>query len=524
MSSFNFKDNLTIDNNKSLKWINNTNTTRNNILLLDNNNDLYLNSGAGSIFINNSNTNTYLNYINTAGNVIIGGKIGISTNTSPSTLLSIAKNNYISIDNDNGYLGIIASTSTNGSSLKLFGNNSGVSSGCLNIYSGNNSYGNISFFVANNSNILKLSYDGNIYFQPNGSTQVLNINNSTSSFTNNVKILNTDNSTSLTSGGALTINGGISIEKDMYINKIYTNKLYIQDTSNSSGFTNGALISSGGINISSTTDSISITSGGAATINGGLSVYKKSYFGGKMTINDSTISTDSLTGSLIVYGGVGINSSMYLRGSANNVKISPSNNGEESSIKLYSTNNFSDGTGGNTSWILGHNTNSIGSGNFCIYNTNITRSSFVIDYNNNTYIYGNLNIKGTDNSIGVGSGGSLIIDGGCSVVKDMYVGGSINSYSDIKLKENIEKINNEDILDKIKYIQSYKYNFKNDSNKKNHIGLIAQEVQEIFPELLSTSGEFLTLNYLNFNAILLECVKRLKYELDELKLSINKPR
>lgn len=521
MSSFNFKDNLTIDNNKSLKWLNNTKTTRNNILLLDNNNDLYLNSGEGSVFINNSNTNTYLNYINTVGNVIIGGKIGISTNTSPSTLLTIAKNNYISIDNDNGYLGLIASTTTNGSSLKLFGNNTGVSSGCLDIYSGNNSSGNISFFVANNSNILKLSYDGTIYFQPNGSTQVLNINSTNSTFTNNINILNTDNSTSLTSGGAITISGGISVEKDMYINKIYTNKLFVLDTSNSSGVTNGAIIVSGGLNISSTTDSISITSGGAATINGGLSVLKKSYFGGKLTINDSTISSDSLTGSLIVYGGVGINSNVYLRGSANNIKISPSNNGDESSIKLYSNNNFTDGTGGNTSWILGQNTNSIGSGNFCIYNSNITKSSFVIDYDNNTSIYGKLNIKSTENSTGVGSGGSLNIEGGCSIIKDVYIGGSINSYSDINLKENIKRLNHDDILEKIQTIKCYKYNFKNDIYKKTQIGLIAQEVQENFPELLSKSGDYLTLNYLNFNAILLECIKKLKTELDEIKLSIN---
>ena len=39
-TSYNFKDNLTVDNNKYLKWLDNTGTSRANVISLDNYNNV----------------------------------------------------------------------------------------------------------------------------------------------------------------------------------------------------------------------------------------------------------------------------------------------------------------------------------------------------------------------------------------------------------------------------------------------------------------------------------------------------
>ncbi len=55
--------------------------------------------------------------------------------------------------------------------------------------------------------------------------------------------------------------------------------------------------------------------------------------------------------------------------------------------------------------------------------------------------------------------------------------------SDRRLKNILSK--NTDGLDKIKQIKVYNYTFKNDKDKKPHVGVIAQELQKIFPNSVS---------------------------------------
>ncbi|MCX7955379.1 MAG: tail fiber domain-containing protein, partial [Bacteroidales bacterium] len=89
--------------------------------------------------------------------------------------------------------------------------------------------------------------------------------------------------------------------------------------------------------------------------------------------------------------------------------------------------------------------------------------------------------------------------------------------SDIKLKENIESIKYG--LNEILQLKPVFFNFKDDKNKKKQIGLIAQEVQQVIPELVNKHEEsgYLSIDYSKFVPVLINAIKDLKKEIDELK-------
>ena len=110
------------------------------------------------------------------------------------------------------------------------------------------------------------------------------------------------------------------------------------------------------------------------------------------------------------------------------------------------------------------------------------------------------------------SGGNLTLD------NDLIIGGNITSASDKRLKENITPL--EDCLSKIKKISGYSFtrNDLEDKNKK-YLGLIAQEVEEVFPDLVTETNNTKSINYQSFVAVLLECIKELNDKLENKILS-----
>jgi hypothetical protein len=77
----------------------------------------------------------------------------------------------------------------------------------------------------------------------------------------------------------------------------------------------------------------------------------------------------------------------------------------------------------------------------------------------------------------------------------------------------------EDNLSKLESITPIYYSFNNFADDKNRIGLIAQEVQEHFPELVEVEPrtEKLTLDYTGLIPVLLGAIKELKTEIETLK-------
>lgn len=106
------------------------------------------------------------------------------------------------------------------------------------------------------------------------------------------------------------------------------------------------------------------------------------------------------------------------------------------------------------------------------------------------------------------------------VNKDLYVTGNIYNPSDVKLKENIEPISDSKI-EKLLDLESVEYNLKSDIKKKKHYGLIAQDVEKNYPELISDSNlGFKTVNYVELIPLLLLKMKNMQKEIDELKEQI----
>ena len=85
--------------------------------------------------------------------------------------------------------------------------------------------------------------------------------------------------------------------------------------------------------------------------------------------------------------------------------------------------------------------------------------------------------------------------------------GTITANSDIRLKKNLERIEN--ALEKVGQISGYTYDTIYDD--KRHGGVIAQEIDEVFPEIVNKGNDgLLGVEYGNISALLIEALKELK--------------
>jgi len=108
---------------------------------------------------------------------------------------------------------------------------------------------------------------------------------------------------------------------------------------------------------------------------------------------------------------------------------------------------------------------------------------------------------------------TLTIDSSGNVVAQ----GTVTASSDEKLKKNITTI--EDSLDKVSELRGVEYDRVD--NDTHHIGLIAQEVEKVLPELVITGENGLkSVAYGNVTAVLIEAIKELKVEITELRKRI----
>lgn len=103
----------------------------------------------------------------------------------------------------------------------------------------------------------------------------------------------------------------------------------------------------------------------------------------------------------------------------------------------------------------------------------------------------------------------------------IYSNGDIVAFassSDIRKKENISKIDN--ALEKVMSVNGYTYNFIGDDRRIT--GVIAQEIEEILPEAVheiddELFGKSKAVRYGNIAGLLIEAIKELKNQLDEVK-------
>ena len=93
----------------------------------------------------------------------------------------------------------------------------------------------------------------------------------------------------------------------------------------------------------------------------------------------------------------------------------------------------------------------------------------------------------------------------------------VNSTSDVNLKENIHQIKNP--LDKVIQINGVGFRWKD--SKEEAIGVIAQDIEEVIPELVKISNGTKTVNYNGLVGVLIEAIKEQQRQIEDLKKQIN---
>lgn len=109
------------------------------------------------------------------------------------------------------------------------------------------------------------------------------------------------------------------------------------------------------------------------------------------------------------------------------------------------------------------------------------------------------------------SSGTLTVDN--LTVSNDFQADSITETSSLVLKTDIEPIQN--AVDKIVSLSGI--NYTRISSGRREAGLIAEEVEKILPELVDSQGEYKSISYSRLTAYLIEAVKTLKTELDEVR-------
>lgn len=257
-TSYNFKNHITFDNNKYIKWLDDSGTIRHNVLGVNSNMHVQLNSvSTGNVYINtNTNSKTILN-TNNDEPTIIGSKLGIglTENETIGHTITFSDNASIGLSTSNGSLSIYGTSVTSGASkIELFGSEYSVEElkSSIKIQSGNSTNINagIGFYTENDSRKMKIYKDGTIEISPNGNDIRCKITNEKTEFDNNIHIKSMVDSTN-SSTGSLVVNGGVSVNK----------QVCIYNTAQALGF----------------------GSGGSLTVLGGVSMAKDVYVGGIIT-------------------------------------------------------------------------------------------------------------------------------------------------------------------------------------------------------------------------------------------------
>ena len=130
---------------------------------------------------------------------------------------------------------------------------------------------------------------------------------------------------------------------------------------------------------------------------------------------------------------------------------------------------------------------------------------------------GNIGIGGTftpDTTLDIS--GNIKCRNDLIVLEDIQLTGTLITDSDRRIKDNINKLMH--CLDNIDHLNGYKYT-RNDLEDKDkiHMGVIAQEIEEIYPELVEEKDGIKGVNYTGLTGMFIECIKELKNQNDALK-------
>ncbi|MCK4663567.1 MAG: tail fiber domain-containing protein [Bacteroidales bacterium] len=170
----------------------------------------------------------------------------------------------------------------------------------------------------------------------------------------------------------------------------------------------------------------------------------------------------------------------------------------------------------------GFNANDVPDNYWTIYHNAGGNSDYGLIFKDNNKRY--LTLRNSCVGIGENAGSpayTLHVAGNSYCTSGQWIG------SDLKLKKNIRSINN--AMKMVNTLEGKRYELKSAYTKNTFVnnytyGLIANEVKELIPELVSydSISDLLALNYDGFIPILIEAIKEQQNEIEELKIEISK--
>jgi len=144
-----------------------------------------------------------------------------------------------------------------------------------------------------------------------------------------------------------------------------------------------------------------------------------------------------------------------------------------------------------------------------------------------------LNFGGLLTNVSVNCTGTNAFSGLTSISGQVFLNGTVNingadifslfapishGHSDRRLKQNIHTITNP--IEKVSALRGVNFEFIKDGKKQ--IGVIAQETEEIIPEVIGECPDgYKTVQYGNIVGLLIEAIKEQQKQIDELKEKIN---
>jgi hypothetical protein len=140
--------------------------------------------------------------------------------------------------------------------------------------------------------------------------------------------------------------------------------------------------------------------------------------------------------------------------------------------------------------------------------------------NNSSNFHVNVSVQDKDFAVNGNDGGSTIT----AMTLDMSSAGAatfnndVTAFSDKRLKTDISNIENG--IEKVMQMQGVHYKRNDVEDAKPQIGVLAQDIEAIVPEIVLTADDEMqtkSVDYGKLTAVLIEAIKDLKAEIDELK-------
>ena len=147
-------------------------------------------------------------------------------------------------------------------------------------------------------------------------------------------------------------------------------------------------------------------------------------------------------------------------------------------------------------------------GEYNLLGSTVTNSASLFSTENTAFVIGNgTNWGNRSDAL------TVLFDGTTTIAGDL----SINS--DARLKANIISLGS--TLAKLLQIDGKTYTMKKDKNKKQKIGVLAQDIEKVFPELVSESNGVKSVNYQGLVPVLINALKEQDSKMKEQDNKMN---